>query len=542
MLGDAEIQISGEDTYDYVIVGGGSAGCVLANRLSADPSVRVALIEAGGLDDWHWIHIPAGTRKVVGNPRTDWGFESEMEPILGRKGLVFRGKVLGGSSSINGTVYTRGAATDYDHWRGLGLTGWGWDDVLPYFRRSERFVDGGGDMHGGEGELHVEHPRISMEIFDILTRAAVQAGLPYRSDFNGGVIEGCGMFDVTQHRGRRWSTAKAFLDPVRHRRNLDIVIKTTCTGLVFNGKRVIGVDGVSEGRRRRIQARREVVLSSGSIGTPHLLQLSGIGPGDVLQQAGITVRHENSAVGANLQDHLSIRYAAKVHGVDTINTRYHSLRKRALMVAEYALFRRGPLVMGAPLWGGFARSDQTQVRPNLQFLAMPVSMSQSFATPDNFDAVSCGIYNMHPRSRGHVRITSPDPKAKPAILHRYLTDPNDQKVAVDSLKLLRGLFSSPAFQALTPEEFTPGVEMQSDEELLAAAIKAAGTAFHQVGTCAMGCEKNSVVDERLRVRGVSGLRIADGSVLPTLISGNTNACIIMIGEKAAQMICDEANE
>lgn len=532
--------------YDYVIIGAGSAGCVLANRLSADPGVRVALVEAGGRDTSPWIHIPAGTRSVTGNPKTDWCFQTEVEPMLGRKGPVLRGKVLGGSSSINGTVYTRGVPSDYDHWRQLGLAGWGWEDVEPHFRRIERFWDGGDETRGGEGLLHIEQPRIRMRIFDIINEAATQAGLTRRDSFNRGENEGFGMYDVTQHRGRRWSSAKAFLDPARNRGNLDILTDCLCLGLELED----GPGGLRAGaaRIRRkdgehvLKARREVILAAGSIGSPHILQLSGVGPGDVLRDAGVAVRLDRPVVGTNLQDHLSMRLAWKVHGVDTVNTRYHNLAKRALMGIEYLLRRTGPLTMGAPLWGGCIRSDERRNEPNLQIFVMPITVTgtTSFAEPDRFDGVSCGIYNMHPRSRGRVWLKSSDPAVQPGILHNYLSDEDDRQVAVSSIKLMRNLFSQPAFAALRPVELRPDANAQTDDELLQAALATCGTAYHQVGTCAMGRSDDAVVDERLRVRGVAGLRVVDGSVLPTLISGNTNAPIMMIAEKASAMILEDA--
>lgn len=532
--------VLGEDVYDYLIIGAGSAGCVLANRLSADPKVRVALLEAGGRDDWHWIHIPSGTREVVGNPRTDWCYTSELEPMLGRAAPVFRGKVLGGSSSINGTVYQRGAAADYERWRQMGLTGWGWNDVLPYFKRSERFVEGEGPFHGGAGELNVEHARFECETFDLLTRAAEEIGIAARADFNCGDLEGCGVWDVKQRNGVRVSASSAFLRPIRHRANLNIMTEAMCTRLVFEGARVCGVEAFFGAAPRSLRARREVILCAGAIGSAQLLQVSGVGPGEILRKAGVEVRHELPGVGANLQDHTSMRFAYKVRGVETVNTRYHNLFKRALMGAEYALMRRGPMVMGAPFWGGYTRSDQGRAEPNLQFLAMPASMSASFSEPDRFDAISGGVYNLHPRSRGHVWITSPDPRKQPAILHNYLTDPDDQQVAIDSLKLMRRLFNAPALQALSPEELRPGPEAASDEQLLEAGLRTAGSAYHQCCTCAMGTDDMAVVDVRLRARGLENLRIADGSVLPNLISGSTGTCIMMIAEKAAEMIVEDA--
>ncbi|VVO03562.1 GMC family oxidoreductase [Pseudomonas fluorescens] len=530
------------DKYDYIVVGAGSAGCVLANRLSSDPRVRVALLEAGQKDSWHWIHIPAGTRNVVGNPRTDWCFETENEPVMGRKFPVLRGKVLGGCSSINGTVYTRGIPEDFDSWRDMGLRDWGWDEVKRHYRNLERFLDGGDEIRGAQGELCVEQPRIKMDIFDVLDRSAKAFGLPHRASFNRGENEGYGMFDVTQRRGRRWSASKAFLEPVRHRPNLSILTESLCKKILFEGKRAVGVIIERNGVEVKLAAAREVILSAGSIGSPTILMHSGIGPAEVLSSAGVDVRLDRTRVGENLQDHLSMRLAWRVNGITTVNSLYHSWPSRALMGVQYGLWGSGPLTMGAPLWGGFVKSDEHRPIPNLQFLAMPVTVTgaTSFAEPDRFDGVSCGIYNLHPKSRGRVWIKSSDVHARPGIQHNYLSDDDDKVVAIDSLKLVRRLFAQPAFQAFTPEELRPGAAVVSDEQLLAVAKEQCGTAYHQVGTCGMGMNCDDVVDERLRVRGVEGLRIADGSVLPNLISGNTNACIMMIGEKASEMILHDA--
>ena len=525
---------------DYLIVGAGSGGCVVANRLSADPRIQVVLVEAGGRDNWHWIRIPAGTRHVVGNSRTDWISLSEAEPIVGRTMPVSRGKVLGGSSSINGCVYVRGAASDFERWRESGLAGWGWDEVLPVYRRLERYAGGGNEMRGDAGELRVERPRLRMAAFDYLTRAAIEAGIPGRSDFNCGEVDGCGMYDVTQYRGVRQSAARAFLDPVRHRANLHVITQAMCGGLTLDQGRVTGASVLHQNVKRSIAARREVILCAGAIGTPQILQLSGIGPGAVLERAGVAVKHDLPGVGANLQDHMTMRLIVRVHGISTVNTQYHNLFKRAWMGVEYGLFRRGPLVMGAPLWGGFTRSDRHRPEPNVQFFSMPASMGTSFGKPDRFDAIAGGIYNLHPRSRGRVWIKNHDPLEPPAILHNYLTDSDDQKVAVDSVRLMRRIYATPTFMRLRPQEIRPGAAIQGDEDVLAAGIKTAGTAWHQVGTCAMGHDANAVVDAQLRVHGIGGLRVADGSVMPTIISGNTNACIMMIADRAATFILRDA--
>lgn len=527
---------------DYVIVGAGSAGCVLANRLSADPANNVVLVEAGGPDSSFWIHLPAGSRNVVGNPATDWCYQSEPEPGLGgRQGPVVRGKVLGGSSSINGTVYTRGVASDYDHWRQLGLTGWSWDDVLPCFRAIEHWRHGPPD-EACQGELHIERPELSMPIFDILSEAARQAGLRQTPGFNSGDPEGFGTYDVTQRFGIRQSSAAAFLKPVRGRSNLEVVTRAHCLGLTFEGRRATGVRlRLDDGSDRVISARREVILCAGAIGSPQILQLSGIGPGQVLQDAGVPVLLDRDGVGGGLQDHVSMRVAWRIHGVATINSRYSNLFKRALIGLEYALLRRGPAIMPGPLWGGYFKTDPLLEEANVQMFVMPATFSgtTSFTKLDSFDGLSAGTYHMHPRSRGRVWIRSSDPMEAPSILHNYLQDPYDRQVALASLKLSRHWAVQPAFQALRPEELRPGSQFQSDEDLMQQASQQCGTAYHQVGTCAMGATENSVLDERMRVRGIDGLRVVDGSAMPKLISGNTSGPIMMMAHKASMMIRDD---
>ncbi|WP_254615481.1 GMC family oxidoreductase [Cupriavidus basilensis] len=538
-------------TFDYVIVGAGSAGCVLANRLSEDPSISVLLLEAGQKDDWRWIHIPAGTFYLFGHPRFDWCYSGAPEPMLdGRRLPLSKGKVLGGSSSINGMVYIRGHAEDYERWKRLGNSGWGWQDVLPYFKKSERQSRGSDRYHGGEGELSVEDLRTHWDIFDNMVQGAASLGIPQTSDFNRGDNEGCGVMQVTQHRGRRCSAAAAFLRPALSRSNLHVLTGATATRLRFNGKRAVGVEFIRDGVVQTVSTRREVLLSLGSIGSPQLLQLSGVGPAAMLQLRGIPVRHELPGVGANLQDHLSLRFSYRMRNVSTLNEQFHSLPRRALMGLQYLLRRSGPLVMGAPTLGGFTRSDAGRVKPNVQFLIAPMSMKMPEKILNRFPGVSGGIYNLNPESRGHVHVRSGDPLEAPEILHNYLKHEDDQRVAIDSVRLIRKLFASEALAHTVPEELLPGPDARSDDEIFSALKLSCGTAFHPVGTCKMGDDTMSVVDERLRVRGISGLRVVDASIMPTIPSGNTNAPTIMIAEKAADMIkmdsqilmeCEEKN-
>jgi choline dehydrogenase len=534
-----------ETEFDYIVVGAGTAGCLLANRLSADPSVRVALLESGGKDNYHWIHIPVGYLYLMGNPRTDWGYSTAAEPGLNGRSLNYpRGRVLGGCSSINGMIYMRGQSRDYDLWRQMGATGWSWDECLPYFLKHEdqyamepSAFDG---LHARGGEWRVEPPRISWDILDAFREAAAEAGIPKTDDFNRGDNEGCGYFQVNQKSGVRWNTSKGFLRPVQHRANLTVMTNTHARWLTLQGRRVTGVTVLSDGQQMTLRARREVVMAAGSIGTPHILQLSGIGPGELLRRVGITVTHALAGVGQNLQDHLQVRCAFKVQGVATMNERYQSWVQRAGFAAQYALFRRGPMTMAPSQLGAFTRSDPSRETPNLQYHVQPLTLPKFGEPLDPFPAFTASVCNLRPSSRGWVHVMSPDPSAHPEIRPNYLATDDDRQVAADAVKVTRRIVSMPALQRYHPEEFRPGPEIADDAALAKAAGDISTTIFHPVGTCKMGTDDRAVVDPRLRVHGLEGLRIADASVMPTITSGNTNSPTLMIAEKAAAMMLEDA--
>ncbi|WP_422368405.1 GMC family oxidoreductase [Pelagibius sp.] len=527
-------------TYDYVIVGAGSAGCCLANRLSADPDVSVLLLEAGGRDSWHWIHIPVGYLYTMNTPRTDWCFKTEAEAGLNGRALNYpRGRVLGGSSSINGMIYMRGQARDYDNWRQFGNPGWAWSDVLPLFKRSEDHFAGGDDFHGGDGELRVEEQRLSWEILDAFREAAAESGIPPTTDFNRGDNEGCGYFQVNQRKGVRWSAAKAFLRPVESRSNLTVMTRAQAERLVLDGRRVTGIDFQQDGQPRRAAARGEVVLSAGAVGSPQLLQLSGIGPGALLQAQGIDVAHELPGVGENLQDHLQLRMIFKIQNTKTLNKQVQSLFGKALMGLEYALFRRGPLSMAPSQLGAFAKSDPARETPDLQYHVQPLSLPKFGEPLHDFPAFTASVCNLRPESRGTIHIRSADFRKAPVIKPNYLTAANDRTIAAAALRLTRRICAAPALQRFQPEEFLPGAAIESEDDLAKAAGDIGTTIFHPVGTCKMGSDAGAVVDPRLRVQGLQGLRVADASIMPTITSGNTNAPAIMIAEKAAVMMRED---
>ena len=533
-------------SYDYVIVGAGTAGCLLANRLSANRKQRVLLIEAGGHDDYHWIHIPIGYLYCIGNPRTDWLFQTEPEPGLNGRRLGYpRGKVLGGSSSINGMIYMRGQARDYDGWAALtGDEAWRWDACLPHFMQHEDHWRGASDAHGSGKEWRVEKQRLSWPILDAFAAAAVQAGIPATDDFNRGSNEGVGYFEVNQKAGLRWNASKAFLRPVVGRPNLQVWSGTHTSRLLMDGQRVTGVEVLPAGGGEPLQAlaAREVVLCAGAIGTPHLLQLSGIGAASQLHAHGIKPQHELPGVGENLQDHLQIRAVFEVQGAKTLNTLASTWWGKAAIGLEYLFKRTGPMSMAPSQLGAFTRSSPERVAPNLEYHVQPLSLD-AFGQPlHRFNAFTASVCNLNPTSRGHVRLASPRAQDAPRIQPRYLSTEEDRQVAADSLRLTRRIAAMPALAAYKPREVKPGVQFQSDDDLTRLAGDIGTTIFHPVGTCRMGRtgEPGAVVDPRLRVQGLTGLRIADASIMPTITSGNTNAPTLMIAERAAAWIAQDA--
>ncbi|MFZ5671120.1 MAG: GMC family oxidoreductase [Pseudomonadota bacterium] len=531
------------DSFDYIVVGAGSAGCVLANRLSADPRNRVLVLEAGGRDDWIWFHIPVGYLFTIGDPRSDWLFETEPAPGLkGRRLKYPRGKVIGGSSAINAMIYMRGQAADYDGWRQLGLTGWGWDDVLPLFLAQEDHIAPPSEQHRSGGEWRVEHPRMRWRVLDAFAEAAAQEGIPPVADFNGGDNHGCGYFQVNQRAGLRWSAARGFLRPALKRPNLKLETGVHVDRVLVEGGRAVGVAWTRDGAAFEARARGAVVLAAGAVGTPKLLELSGIGDGARLAATGIETRLHRPGVGENLQDHLQIRPIYRVTGVPTMNERYASPWRRPLMALEYALARRGPMSMAPSQMGAFARSSPDQATPNLQFHVQPLSLDRFGEPLHPFPAVTISVCNLRPTSRGGVHARGPDPAAPPAIQPNYLSTPEDERVAVESLRLVRRIVARPALGRYDPREMKPGAAVDDDVGLLDAARDLGTTIFHPVGTAKMGLASDpaAVVDARLRVLGLEGLRIADASVMPNIVSGNTNSPTMMIAEKAARMILDDA--
>jgi choline dehydrogenase len=529
--------------YDFVIVGAGSAGCALANRLSANPKHSVALIEAGGRDSSPWIHIPVGYFKTIKNPALNWMYRTEPDPGLNGRALNWpRGKTLGGSSSINGLLYVRGQPQDYDHWRQLGNTGWSWDDVLPYFKRAECWEGGENELRGGSGPLTVSRSNRSWPIVDAWVEAAQAAGFPYNDDYNAQDQYGVGYFQLTARKGLRCSSAKAYLKPIRNRKNLHVITNVLTTRVLFDGKRAIGIEGISGGERVEIKARGEVILSAGAIGSPQILMLSGVGPGDQLGAHGIGVVHASAGVGKNLQDHLQARPVYKC-SVPSINTRTRGLFNQAKIALEYAAKQSGPMTMAASLGTGYLKTRDELETPDIQFHIQPFSADNPTTGTHEFDAFTASVLQLRPESAGEIRLKSAEPREYPEIHPNYLATALDQETIVEGIRVARRICRHGPVKDMITEEHAPGCAIADDDYdgLLNWARDTATTIYHPTGTCKMGNDAIAVVDERLKVRGVSHLRVADCSIMPQIVSGNTNAPAIMIGEKASDMILEDAN-
>ena len=532
-------------TFDYIVVGAGTAGCVLANRLTANGKYNVLLIEAGKKDNYFWINIPVGYLYTINNPRTDWCYEIEPDPGLNGRSIGYaRGKVLGGCSSINGMIYMRGQRGDYDHWAQLGNLGWSWDDVLPVFKHSEDYQHGADEFHGAGGEMRVEERRVNWEILDAWRDAAADSGIPKIAEFNRGDNSGNAYFQMNQRRGSRWSATKAFLDPAKARPNLTILTESHVQKLLFDHlsgeKRCTGIQVQTKRGIETFNASREVLLSAGSIGSPQILQLSGVGNGELLKERGVIPAHELSGVGENLQDHLQVRTIYKVHNTVTLNQRINSLFGLAAMGIEYFLLKTGPLTMPPSQLGAFAKSDENQPTANIEWHVQPLSLDKFGDPLHKYNAITPSVCNLRPSSRGHVRIKSNRPEDYPAITLNYLSTEEDLQVAVSGLKYTRKIMASPALSRFKPEELKPGADVVTDADLERAARDLGTTIFHPVGTCKMGNDPLAVVNDRLEVHGIRGLRVIDASVMPTIISGNTNAPTVMIAEKGAKFILEDA--
>lgn len=526
------------ESADYVVVGAGSAGCAVAARLSEDPSVRVVLLEAGGEARNPWLHIPIGYAKTMYHPTLSWNLATEPEPNLGGRRVPWpRGRVLGGSSAINGLLYVRGQAEDYDHWRQLGCTGWSYQDVLPYFRRSEANERGESALHGGSGPLRVSDLREKNPLALAFIDAAAELGFPRNDDFNGATQEGAGLYQTTSHKGWRISAASAYLKPARNRPNLVVVTEAHSTGLAMEGRRCAGVRFRRHGAALTVRATREVILCGGAIASPHLLLLSGIGPAEHLQEVGIPVVQDLRDVGRNLQDHFQARPAWRVTQPVSLNTRRHSLLGQAMMGLEFALRRTGPLTVSAGTAGLFARVLPGSATPDVQYHFLPFSTDKTMMELHTFPGLTISACQLRPESRGTITLAGPDPMAKARIHANYLATETDRRCLVEGVKLARRLAATKAMAPWIAAEVNPGSDsVRTDDEILDWIRRSGGTIYHPSGTCRMGGDPESVVDPELRVRGIEGLRVADASVMPTVVSGNTNAPAIMIGEKCADMV------
>ena len=530
--------------FDYVIVGAGSAGCVLANRLSANGRHSVALLEAGGKDTYPWIHIPVGYFKTMGNPKTDWNYETQSDPGLNGRSIKWpRGKVLGGSSSINGLLYVRGQRQDYDGWRQMGNPGWSWDDVLPLFKRAESYASGDSAVRGREGPLSVSDSVVNREVIDRWEQAAVNAGYKHNPDYNGHDQEGVGKFQLTVRNGRRCSTAVAYLNPAKSRENLTVLTDCFARKLSFEGKRATGVVVNYNGQMQTISANREVILAAGALASPQLLMVSGVGAVDELKHHGIEVIHELRGVGKNLQDHLQARPVYKT-SLSTINTEVNSLLKQAVIGMQYALTRRGPMVMAASLGTAFLKTREDMETPDIQFHIQPFSTDKVGTSTHPFDGFTTSVLQLRPESAGHLTITSSDMRDYPDIHPNYLATKTDQDTIVAGIRVAREIARHAPVADVITEEYAPGPQIPNEdyEALLDWARETSTTIYHPTGTCKMGPDAMAVVDERLRVRGLSNLRVVDASIMPLIVSGNTNAPAIMIGEKGSDMILEDANQ
>ncbi|SMP23500.1 GMC family oxidoreductase [Shimia sagamensis] len=526
-----------EGDYDYIIVGAGTAGCVLANRLTEDPKTRVLLLEAGKSDNYHWVHIPVGYLYCIGNPRTDWMMKTANESGLNGRALVYpRGKVLGGCSSVNGMIYMRGQAADYDHWRQLGNAGWSWDDVLPYFRKSEDHHAGENALHGAGGEWKVSKQRLGWEILEAVQEGAREFGIAPRADFNDGNNEGSGLFEVNQKGGVRWNTSKAFLRPAMKRPNLRVITEAHTDHVVLEGTRVTGVHFTHRGQKTLAKASAEVLLAAGAINSPKILELSGIGRVDVLKEHGIDVQHMSAGVGENLQDHLQIRTVFKVKNAKTLNTMANSIIGKARIGLQYMFTQSGPMSMAPSQFGMFTKSDPAMATPDLEYHVQPLSTDKLGDPLHPYPAITVSVCNLRPESVGSCHISTSDRQVQPDIQLNYLSAAKDRQVALTSVKQVREIMTATALAPHAPEEMLPGAEVESDDALLSAIGDIATTIFHPVGTCKMGTDDAAVVGPDLRVRGLEGLRVVDASIMPKIVSGNTASPVIMIAEKAADLI------